>query len=507
MLPEGVFQHPINKSKKRKLFVSIWDFEASHPQSERKHYLCNDHPAKMRPSLARAILQIYGESPVLDPMSGSGTTCVEASLLGMDSYGVEYERKFVLQARKNIQNLKKLFPDKRLGSAKIIKGDARSLSRIFKRANSIVFSPPYFNAIKKGGEGPNADNDKISYRERISRFQGYSTDKGNIGNTSSYGFFNFLVFSPPYFDAVNSVSVGHQGPELGGLARQHKLAKEGKSGYSCAKWNVSNCKDYGFFGSIVFSPPYCGVMDAKRHTFSGISAREPSLAKTGFYSEDESNLGNVRNYGAFNSIVFSPPYSEGIGHVAGRNASKKFPWRLKLQRKMTETWSKGNVAKLRHGNENLFNSIVFSPPYGEANKGGGIARKGYEGKHGKDVGLKNRCDRPISRDSSNIGNFLYGRTYLGEMFRIYSECYKVLRPGKFMVVVVKDIRRKGLTIPIAADTIKLCQLAGFEVFDIIINKMFFPSFWQLHRAIKDQKEGVQHPLRIHEYVLVFSKQK
>ena len=339
MLPEGVFQHPINKARKRKLFVSVWDFEATYPQGERKHYLFNNHPAKMRPPLARAILQIYGESPVLDPMSGIATTCVEASLLGMDSFGLEYERKFVDQARKNIQHLKRLFPDKKLGRAEIIKGDARFLSHIFQKANSIVFSPPYFNAIKKGGEGPGADNNKISYRESIKRFQGYSADKWNIGNTGKYG----------------------------------------------------------------------------------------------------------------------------------------------------------------------FNSIVFSPPYGEANKGGGIAKNGYEGKHGKDIGLKNRCDRPISGDLNNIGNLTYGRTYLSEMFKIYSECYKVLRPGKFMVVVVKDIRRKGLVIPIAADTIKLCQLAGFDVFDIIINKMYFPSFWQVNRAIKDQEERNQHPLRVHEYVLVFRK--
>ncbi|NJD78267.1 MAG: hypothetical protein FIB08_14440 [Candidatus Methanoperedens sp.] len=68
--------------------------------------------------------------------------------------------------------------------------------------------------------------------------------------------------------------------------------------------------------------------------------------------------------------------------------------------------------------------------------------------------------RPLR--SSQGEAFIKATTYLEEIFKIYSECYKVLRPGKFMVLVVKDIRRKGLTIPIAADAIKLCQLAGFE---------------------------------------------
>lgn len=39
-------------------------------------------------------------------------------------------------------------------------------------------------------------------------------------------------------------------------------------------------------------------------------------------------------------------------------------------------------------------SILFSPPLGESNKGSGIAEKGYEGKYGRDGGLRDRCDRP-----------------------------------------------------------------------------------------------------------------
>jgi len=58
-LPYGTTEHPINKSGKRKILVSV------HPQSERSYYLCNDHPAKMRLSLARAILQLYSHEYVL----------------------------------------------------------------------------------------------------------------------------------------------------------------------------------------------------------------------------------------------------------------------------------------------------------------------------------------------------------------------------------------------------------------------------------------------------------
>jgi DNA modification methylase len=105
-----------------------------------------------------------------------------------------------------------------------------------------------------------------------------------------------------------------------------------------------------------------------------------------------------------------------------------------------------------------------------------------------------------------------GQTYLGEMFKVYRECYRVLKPGKFMVVVVKDIQRNWKTIPLGADTIKLCQLAGFDCHDVIINRMYFPSFWMLSLAKNSQVECAKrthkfHALKSHEYVLVFRKNR
>jgi len=395
--PNSTTEHPINKSGKKKILVSVWDFGAVHPQSERSYYLCNDHPAKMRPCLARAILQIYGQSPVLDPMAGVGTTLVEAMFLGMDAVGVEFEKKFVYQTNKNIEHIKELFLKKNLGKAVCIKGDARNLLCLnTQRINSILFSPPYFNALKKGDEGPSSKNKRIPYQERIKRFQGYSTDSSNIGNLPQFG---SIVLSPPYFDALSITKGGgskssvlyEESTEELQMKRSGPFAvkKNLPTPYSSKDGNIGNISE---FGSIIFSPPYCGVMDAKRHV-GGIASRDPQLAKTGFYSKDEDSIGNIRNE----------------------------------------------------------------------------------------------------------------RTYLGEMFKVYSECYRVLKLGKFMVVVVKDIRRKGLTVPLGCDTVKLLQLAGFEIFDIIVNKMYFPSFWQLTHAQKTQAKGVPMTLRTHEYVIVAKK--
>jgi DNA modification methylase len=288
--PEGTTQHPINRKRGNKLLVSVWDFGPKSPLAERSHYLFNNHPAKMRPSVARAILQVFGESPVLDPMTGIGTTLVEAMLLGMDAVGIEYEKQFADQANSNIKDIERTFDQTRLGSADCFHGDARNLKYADNSFNSILFSPPYGEQHGKGGSIFNAD------------------------------------------------------------------------------------------GSVT------GKFREKFHS--------SKIRRQGFLD-------------------------------------------------------------------------VSSP--------------------------------------DNIDNVRYGRRYLSEMMKVYSECYRVLAPGKFMVVVVKDIKKNSLTIPLASDIIMLCQSVGFQLFDIIINKTYFPSFWILDRAKKDQAKGIMHPLRNHEYVLVFRK--
>jgi tRNA G10 N-methylase Trm11 len=198
--PKGTTEHPINKSGKRKILVSVWDFGAVHPQSERSHYVCNDHPAKMRPSLARAILQLYGESPVLDPMAGIGTSLVEAMLLGMDAVGVEYEQKFVDQANTNIEHVRETFPNAKLGRAVCVQGDARGLALGKKKIKSILFSPPYFDALSmnKGGGSMTSILHEETTRDLQVRRSGpfaakknlptpYSSKDGNIGNLSEFG--------------------------------------------------------------------------------------------------------------------------------------------------------------------------------------------------------------------------------------------------------------------------------------------------------------------------------
>ena len=265
----------------------------------------------MRPSLARAILQIYGESPVLDPMAGVGTTLVEAMLLGMNAVGVEYEKKFVDQANKNIEHVKKIFPNKNLGRAVCIQGDARDLSCLNNlEVNSILFSPPYANAIKKTIpiEFHRASEEwkrKASRSMRIACEQGYSSDEDNIGNISRFG---SIIFSPPYFDALSIIKSHHKS--------KFAIKKKLPTHYSLNAKNIGNIPN---FGSIIFSPPYLNSVPFHDVNFA-LDNRKVGDTRNCNYGSDPNNIGNLQKFG----------------------------------------------------------SIVFSPPLGEANKGSGIAKKGYK---------------------------------------------------------------------------------------------------------------------------------
>ena len=100
----------------------------------------------------------------------------------------------------------------------------------------------------------------------------------------------------------------------------------------------------------------------------------------------------------------------------------------------------------------------------------------------------------------NIG-MQKGATYLGEMYKVYVECYKVLKPGSFMILVVKNFRRKGEEINLMANTIQLCKAAGFKFFQTCMRVLNEASFWQINNV----KKTPYLMLNLTEYVLVFKK--
>jgi len=240
-------------------------------------------------------------------------------------------------------------------------------------------------------------------------------------------------------------------------------------------------------------------------------------------------------------IVSSPPYGNRLADTAVRD---------------------GDPARV--GYRQAVDVVLTSPPYGKSQTGGGIFREGYT-KPGEaqvtDPDLPLRHSRPLSDDPRNIDNLEYGEvdavvtsppyeatipaqdeswlekhwddasespkhttmrfgrslkgysgkednignlkggTYASAMFKVYRECWKVLKPGGRMVLVTRNFIRAKQVIRLDLDTIKLCESAGFRLLDRWYFKLPTLSFW----INNFRNKHPDYPKVDYEDVLVFEK--
>ncbi len=150
------------------------------------------------PQIPRAVIMLYSEpgEVVLDQMVGSGTTCIEARLLGRNCIGVDISYDAVMLAlhrlyyleeyvRSNIDGLEgdeKRYAENVLSTwSRIYLGDARSLDDIGGDTIDLVAThPPYYNIIR--------------YSRRRRRGDAAPGDISRIGRL------------PEYLDAISEVA-------------------------------------------------------------------------------------------------------------------------------------------------------------------------------------------------------------------------------------------------------------------------------------------------------------
>ncbi len=189
--------------------------------------------------------------------------------------------------------------------------------------------------------------------------------------------------------------------------------------------------------------------------------------------------------------IFSPPYTNRMdGGMRGSRAGM-----VPYTDESPDTWftqrDQDNIGNLPYGQ---IDKIVTSPPYEEA--------------HNKKIGGLTNTDRPDlipyswvkSENKDNIGN-LKQDNYLSAMLVVYSQCYKVLKPQGLMIVVVKNFIRNQKEVDLKADTVKLCEQAGFGFIEEHHRILPSQSFW---RTIYKQKYP-DAPEINKEYVLVLRK--
>ena len=94
------------------------------------------------------------------------------------------------------------------------------------------------------------------------------------------------------------------------------------------------------------------------------------------------------------------------------------------------------------------------------------------------------------------------KAFLFEMGKVADECYRVLKKGKFCAILMGDTRKKGMVQPLAFETMRLFELAGFKLKEIIIKEQHnckATGYWKTN-SIK-----YNFLLLAHEYLFIFKK--
>lgn len=275
--------------------------------------------------------------------------------------------------------------------------------------DAVISSPPYADS-KKQPQGVNLEHE-VSSMETDTRsdtqnrhtpgrvkaieslLSGYGESDANIGNLP-VGEIDCVLTSPPYADGTKGPSREVFWNRLANDPASNRYGRKKHpttgEGYGRSDNNIGNLIHGSMdtaitsppeVDAVITSPPYAETNIKKQfknekelekfakgqYVFKhgrSLEATKRYMKKSWQgYPENEKNIGNL-SHGNVDTVITSPPYSEGIGHVAGENASGKHKDRLDMQRKQTEQMvSEGNIAKLKHGE---VDAIVTSPPYVES---------------------------------------------------------------------------------------------------------------------------------------------
>jgi DNA modification methylase len=232
------------------------------------------------------------------------------------------------------------------------------------------------------------------------------------------------------------------------------------------------------------------------------------------------------------AVITSPPYANAISHKAGGPVGVR---KVGISTITARTYSTSddNIGNLPFC---CVDAIITSPPYESSLEGtsrhtrGGIAsrdpRLAQSGTYSTVLSVKPGAPVMHSPNPSNIGNLksrdeeyelverernlesLYrmllkdGKpTYLSEMLRVYSEMYKVLKPGGHCIVVVKPFIRNKKVIDLPYYTWLLMERVGFKLERLYKFRLPSKSFWR----VLYYKKYPEVPEIAHEYVIVTAK--
>ncbi len=159
--------------------TTVWSFPKRGSWGTHK----GDYRGNWPPQMVRAVILMLTKpgDTVVDPMVGSGTTCIEAKLLGRNCVAVDIDYGAVMLTHHRLYWLERAIeemgppppPDGSVedvlrARVEVYHGDARNLSLIGDSSVDLVAThPPYFNIIKYGSR---LDKANLARARRLSEY-------------------------------------------------------------------------------------------------------------------------------------------------------------------------------------------------------------------------------------------------------------------------------------------------------------------------------------------------
>ena len=131
--------------------------------------------------------------------------------------------------------------------------------------------------------------------------------------------------------------------------------------------------------------------------------------------------------------------------------------------------------------------VITSPPYWDI--------------HLQERTADRKTARPYGESDADLSRIHSYPQFLDNLRDAFEPVYRVLKPGKYCIIVVMDIRKKDKLYPLHSDVVSLMRDIGFLYDDLII--------WDRRHEYSNMRPlGYPYRFRInraHEYILIFLK--
>lgn len=460
-----------------------------------KGLICDEafaHPAKFSRALIRKIYDHVIEegwatkgSSVVDPFGGVALGAFDAMRHGLNWYGCELEEKFVGLGGQNIALWNDRFSRMpNWGTARLVEGDSRKLSKVLSAAKCCVSSPPYAASL----QGDGAERIDLSKTKRdgdvrhqrlgaINSGLAYGDSMGQLGAMKE-GDHSLVVSSPPYVAipcrSYPSATGSREHGRMTEAWNTHQKTAVDGTGYGTTEGQLGAMPE----GQLcITSPPYNPPMSQDHNGTRGGSRGTTPSEKGAFvkYGNTDGQLEGMSMDGfdaAISSPPFPQPYTGGGGiNVKGyrndklRPGSEDQPFDLVGQRTYQSKGGDRAESNLETLDATGFEAAISSPPFESStqvnNTPGDITAGPPRWEGGNDSAARVKQDY-ADYSPDNMGN-QRGETFWSASRLILEQLHQVIVPGGHAIFVVKAFVRDKQIVDFPAQWAQLCEVVGFRL--------------------------------------------